>query len=439
MRDVTGRWRRSGRGGARADGRAPARRAACALAAALMALQAALTGCSGLTGGPDARDRALQGALDRWAAALRDRDESAFLAAVDPDAEAYRAEQRRVFANLAAVPLASWDYRLVRTGGFAPERGEGGGRRVAAEAELRYRLAGYDSVPVTTRSRLTLVERGGRWYVAGEDTRQSGRQLWQQGPVTVVRGERSLVLGAGQDRARLRALADLADKAVPAVGSAWHAKPREWPGRVVVEMPASLERMAALLDSPVSNYRGIAAVTTGEAGGTGAAAPADRIIVNPEAYGVLGDFGRRIVLTHETAHVATRAKTTKATPLWLSEGFADWAAYRGTGRTPRQAAPELARAAAAGRLPGQLPGDPDFGFAGEAGKLARAYEEGWLACRMIADRWSEEKLVAFYRAVGEHGHRDGAVETALRDVLGISPAEFTQRWRSYVAEQLRAG
>ncbi|MCF3104233.1 hypothetical protein IPZ58_21945 [Streptomyces roseoverticillatus] len=434
MRDVTGRWRRSGRGGRRAGGHGPARRAACLLMA-LQALLVCLTGCSGLTGGTDGRDRALQGVLDRWAAAVRDHDENAYLAAVDPAAEAYRAEQRRVFANLAAVPFASWDYRLVRTGGFTPERGDGGGRRVAAEAELRYRLAGYDGVPVTTRTRLTLVERGGRWYVAAEAAPQGGGQLWQQGPVTVVRGERSLVLGVGQDRERLRALAALADKAVPAVGAAWHAKPREWPGRVVVEMPASLERMAALLDSPVSNYRGIAAVTTGEAGGTGAAAPADRIIVNPEAYGVLGEFGRRIVLTHETAHVATRAKTTKATPLWLSEGFADWAAYRGTGRTARQAAPELARAAAAGRLPRELPGDPDFGFAGEAGKLARAYEEGWLACRLIAEHWSEEKLVAFYRAVGDHGRRDGAVEDTLRSVLGISPGEFTARWRTYVAEQ----
>ncbi|MFE5869778.1 hypothetical protein ACFQ6V_14165 [Streptomyces roseifaciens] len=402
-----------------------------------MALQAGLTGCSGgLSGGPDARERALQGLLDRWAAAVRDRDESAFLGAVDPAAGSYREEQRRLFANLAAVPLASWDYRLVRTGGFTPAPGDG--RRVAAEAELRYRLAGYDSAPVTARSRLTLVERDGRWYVAA-GSRRGGHQLWEQGPVTVVRGERSLVLGVGQDRERLRALADLADKAVPAVGAAWRAGSREWPGRVVVEMPASLARMAALLDSPVSNYRGIAAVTTGEAGGSGAAAPADRIIVNPEAYGVLGAFGRRIVLTHETAHVATRARTTKATPLWLSEGFADWAAYRDTGRTVRQAAPELSRAAAAGTLPDQLPGDPEFGFTGEAGRLARAYEEGWLACRLIADRWSEEKLAAFYRAVGSHAHRDGAVETALRDVLGVSPQEFTERWRAYVVDQLRSG
>ncbi|MFI9234767.1 hypothetical protein [Streptomyces sp. NPDC053079] len=403
------------------------RRAWSCLVVVALALQA-LAGCgSGGGAGPERADTSVQHLLDRWGAAVRARDEGAYLAAVDPAADGYRAERRRAFANLAAVPLASWEYRLVRTGGFTPAPGDG--RRVAAEAELRYRLDGYDTAPVTASLRLTVVRRADRWYVAGQDGRGGGGQLWEQGEVTAVRGEHSLVLGVGQDHARLRALADLADRAVPAVDAAW---PGKWAERVVVEMPASLERMAALLGAPASNYRGIAAVTTGEVGGAGAA-PADRIIVNPEAYGVLGDFGRRIVLTHETAHVATRALTSPATPLWLSEGFADWAAYRDTGRTARQAAPELAVAVSAGRLPQHLPEDADFGFAGEAGRLARAYEEGWLACRMIAEQWGEEKLVAFYRAVGGHRSREGALEAALREVLGVGQDDFTGRWRSYVA------
>ncbi|MEU4211414.1 hypothetical protein AB0F13_15690 [Streptomyces sp. NPDC026206] len=405
----------------------------------LLVLQS-LAGCSGAPGGrPESAGTSVQRLLDRWAAAVRDRDESAYLAAVDPAAAGYRTERRRAFASLAAVPLASWEYRLVRTGGFSPAPGDG--RRVTAETELRYRLDGYDTAPVTTSLRLTLVKRADRWYVAGQEAPGGGGPLWEQGAVTAVRGEHSLVLGVGQDRARLRALADLADRAVPAVAAAW---PGTWAERVVVEMPASLDRMAALLGAPASHYRGIAAVTTGEAGDGGTsraltgdgAAPADRIIVNPEAYGVLGDFGRRIVLTHETAHVATRALTSPATPLWLSEGFADWAAYRDTGRTARQAAPELAAAVSAGRLPQALPEDADFGFAGEAGRLARAYEEGWLACRMIAEQWGEEKLVAFYRAVGGHRRREGALEAALREVLGLGQDEFTERWRSYVAAGL---
>ena len=51
---------------------------------------------------------------------------------------------------------------------------------------------------------------------------------------------------------------------------------------------------------------------------------------------------------------------------------------------------------------------------------------------MIADRWGEVRLNDFYRAVGEHEKRAGAVEDALRDVLGTTPEEFTEQWRDYL-------
>jgi hypothetical protein len=59
-----------------------------------------------------------------------------------------------------------------------------------------------------------------------------------------------------------------------------------------------------------------------------------------------------------------------------------------------------------------------------------------MACRMIADRWGEARLNDFYRAVGDHGKREGSVETALARVLGTTPEEFTQQWRAYLRSQL---
>ncbi|MFC3576413.1 hypothetical protein ACFOZ0_24640 [Streptomyces yaanensis] len=380
-----------------------------------------LVGCGGPVA-PDTQTVAVQRVLDRRATAVVDQDRPAFLAT---EARPELATAAAEFDNLRAVPLAAWSYRLTalhRTGD-----------RATADAELRYRVKGYDRAPVTAARALRLTRSDGRWYVSSDEPAdKANQQLWEQGVVKAVRGAHSLVLGVGQPHDVLRNYADLADRAVPAVTRAWGA---DWPGHVVVLVPRSLEGMAGLLGAPASGYRGIAAVTTGEVGGA-VKAPADRIIVNPEAYGVLGDLGKQVVLTHETTHVATRAHTTAATPLWLSEGYADWVGYRGSGRTPAQVAPELGRAVALGDVPAALPKDGDFAFAGDAGKLAQAYESGWMACRMIADRWGEARLNEFYRVVGDHQKRAGAVEGALRKVLGTTPEKFTRQWQAYLKAQL---
>ncbi|WP_299531333.1 hypothetical protein [uncultured Streptomyces sp.] len=366
--------------------------------------------------------------LDRRAAAVLHHDTEAYLAGTAPGARALREAQRTELANLADVPLSSWTYEVREV------TGKGAGR-ATAEVELRYRIKGFDTAPLTTRRTMELTRDGSRWYLtADRPAKGAAEQLWQQGEVAVVRGSHALVLGVGRTGAELRAIRDDADRAVPAVSAAWQ---RTWAGRIVVLVPRSVEDMGALLASSADSYRGIAAVTTGGVGGTGEPpALADRVIVNPEAYAGLTPFGRRVVLTHETTHVATRPRTSAATPLWLSEGFADWAAYRAEDRDAEVIAPELAEAVRAREAPAALPADADFAFDGEADALAQAYEGGWLACAMIADRWGEEKLTAFYRAVGAHHGRDGAVEQALSEVLSTTEADFTADWRDYVRDRL---
>ncbi|MET9375099.1 hypothetical protein ABZX98_13220 [Streptomyces sp. NPDC002992] len=396
--------------------------AARGAAACLVACLLALTGCA-VPEPPDPAAREIQTLLDRHARAVLTRDEAAYAVALDPSLASAALKE---LDQLAEVPLASWAYRVEHVD-------RRGGDRATVRAELTYRVEGYDPGPVTTPRVLDLTERDGRWYVTADRPGEgAAQQLWQQGEVEAVRGRRSLVLGVGQPEESLKAIAAEADRAVPAVSAAW---PSPWARRVVVLVPASLDAMGGLLGAPAASYRGIAAVTTGEVGG-GPDAPADRVIVNPEAYGVLGDFGRRIVLTHEATHVATRTATSAATPVWLSEGFADWVAYRGTGRTAAQAAPELRRAVRAGDLPAVLPDDKGFTFGGDGDALARAYESGWLACTLIAERWGEAKLIAFYRAVGAHPGREGAVEKALHEVLGTTPESFTADWRAFLRERL---
>ncbi|MFW6689932.1 hypothetical protein [Streptomyces sp. MAR4 CNX-425] len=435
-------------------GVAGVRTAVLGLCAGLLAALLAGCGDDGDRAGPPAADpaaaRALGDLLRQRSAAVRDGDEAAFLRTVDPQSGPYRREQRTVFRNLDALPLAAWTLRL-------DDPVPAGTGHATADVRLRYRLRGYDPGDVTAGRRLEFVRRDGRWYVAGPAP-GSRPQPWEQGPMTVVRGTHSLVLGVGRPEAELRGVAAVADRAVPDVSAAWG---RGWARRVVVLVPASQAAMGELLGAGPTDYAGIAAVTTGRTGtgtntganastsantGTGpgqgggnrnrAPGPADRVLVNPDAYGTLGAAGRRIVLTHETTHVATRAHTTPATPLWLSEGFADWVGFGSAARGPRAGAPELARAVAAGRVPRDLPADGDFGRAADGDRLARAYGEAWLACRMVADEWGADRLVALYRAAGAARSRAQAVGPVLRAELGVGLDGFTERWRDYLKREL---
>lgn len=413
----------AGRGGVR-GGRGGRAALGLLLAGALLAA----AGCSAVPPASRAQDadRQIRQVLARSAAAVAHHDEKAYLAAYDPRDTKLRATQAGEFASIAAMPLTSWQYRvadIARTGDTT----------ATVRADLRYRVTGYDRAPVSAPRFLELDERAGHWYVTLDQPDQGApRQLWEQGAVTAVRGSRSLVFGVGQPAAWLRVIADVADKAVPAVEKTW---PGGWDGRVIVLVPQSLDAMAALLGGPASRYSGIAAVTTGE-NGSPADVPADRIVLDPDAFGLLSDFGQQVVLTHETTHVATRTATTSATPTWLSEGFADWTAYRGSGRSAARVAPELAAAVRHGRVPQRLPTDQDFAFGSDQGELARAYEEGWLACDLIARQWGVGRLTAFYRAVGAHDGRTGSVDGALHSVLSTSPARFTALWRSYLKSLL---
>lgn len=236
-----------------------------------------------------------------------------------------------------------------------------------------------------------------------------------------------LGLAGGPDPAGLVAVGD---QAVPAVSAVWGSG---WPGRLLLELPATEAQFARLLEADPASWTGMAAVTVA-APGAPWHTPADRVVINPEAFGRLSDFGRQVVVTHEATHVATRADTRAWTPLWLSEGVADWTAYRESGRRPQQIAPELTRDVVAGRLPTALPADGDFA-AGATG-IAQAYEQAWLACALIAGRYGTDRLVAFYRAVGaadgQGEDRDRRTDRLLRGELGVGLAEFTALWLAEV-------
>jgi hypothetical protein len=392
------------------------------------------------------RNQALHALLDERSRAVLTRDAAAWLATVDPAAGDFAARQAVVFENLAPVPLQAWRYELAGNGPALSS-----GRRVELAAEdawvvrvvLVYRLQNSGSGAVRREQYLTVVQRNGRLLIAGDRDGRTAVDLWDLGPVHVLRSARSLLIGTADDAA-LAAYAGPIDRAAGHVDEVWGA---DWPRTVVVMVPRDQTQMAALLARDSGGLDQIAAVTTGEIGLDTAATSADRIILNPDGFAKLGPTGSDVVLTHEITHVATRATTTTAVPIWLSEGFADYVAYLPTGLTPQQIARDVLSLVPQGTAPTSLPESDDFDAA--VTDIAPAYSSAWLAVHLIAERYGQGRLLDFYRAVANGGGTassaapsagpgkstasQGSVDTAFASVLGTDQARFVADWRAEMA------
>ncbi len=409
---------------------------------------------------------AVTATLDRRAAALRRRDPAGWLAGVDPQSAGFRAAQAALFTRLSRLPITAWRYDLTGTEA-APEARAAplGPGAFVAEVTLSYRL-GPDTRDVERQQYLTVVRHGNSWALASDADGPTQRDLWDLGPITVARGLHSLVIGDGSPRTLLSGIAAETDAAVARVDAAWGTG---WPRTVVVVVPATMGRLATLLGRPDdAALAELAAVTTGplDRDPSGLAPPdgtADRVVLNLSAYRALSGLGRRVVLTHEVTHVATRSAAVATPPTWLEEGFADYLAYRGTGLPETAVAGQTLAAAGRGTLPGRLPDTAAFDPA--RGPIETAYEQAWLACTLITgaggagspggsgspgDAGSSgdpARLVAFYRiataitvlpglprATASGPTPESALlAAAFRTVTGGSQDQFVVRWRASIA------
>ncbi len=392
---------------------------------------------------PDpARGGQVERLLQARSAAILDRDRAAFLATVDPRATALMARQAAMFDALAAVPLASWDYTIELLSGrpadSALDLRYGRGQWWAPEVSLSYALAGFDDRPSTSEQHVTFVRRGGRWLLGADDDFDAAgdatpRALWERGPVVAVRAAGVLVLGHG-DTSLLRNVASQTAAAIPRVSAVWGS---DWSRQVVVLVPRDAAELASLLKS-TQDFSQIAAVATAEYSGPTSAdgTATDRILVNPDTFAKLGMLGRRVVLTHEVTHVASRRASGPLIPAWLAEGFADYLGYKGVKVPLDVAARELRKDVRAGRLPTTLPADD--AFSGSNPELAQAYEQSWLAVRLLVENYGEAAVLSFYQAVGasRSGPESLVLATELDRAFGLDLARLTADWRAALQRQL---
>ncbi|HEV7936002.1 MAG TPA: hypothetical protein VGP70_27270 [Actinomadura sp.] len=374
--------------------------------------------------------RSVEAVLTGRARAVRQRDRIAFLATVASAPQSFRAAQERLFDNLISLPLGDWRQELGAAEPLATAK-SGSTLRVV----LRYRLRGFDRAEAAHTQYLTFTRRpGAGWVITGDGAARGLRddpQIWDAGRLTVVRGRRSLVLGTRPDTGgvaqhtrRLHAIARRLDAAVPVVTA---VVGDGWARRAVALVPADPAEAQRLVGGGQDLTR-IAALATVSQDGSGGPPGEDRIVISPGTFDRLNALGRDVVLTHELTHVATGGARDGRTPMWLIEGLADYVGYKRTHIPVRSAARELRGEVVKGRLPAGLPGRQDFDSA--SGRLAQTYEEAWLACRMVAERYGQPALLRLYRVAGARP------ESALREVLGVDLARFTVMWRDYLRKEL---
>ena len=362
-----------------------------------------------------------QQTLDDLVSALERRDASAVHLAAPGHADQLRA----VAANAKALGVRDLSMRYVDEAAplTSTERSRFGNRAWVAAVQLQYAFGGVDTAPAHLEGAVVFTPgRGGQVRIAGFGAGDARTPLWLVEPLAVVRNGPTLTAVAGGAAGRYPGLVTRALAQVRRTLPSWH-------GPLVVEVPASQAELDRALQAQPGQYDDIAAVTTTEDGSLSSGAPV-RVFINPGVFDKLADRGAQVVMSHEATHVATGA-TFVSMPTWLLEGFADFVALNHAGVPVSLAARQILARIRAKGLPSGLPTAGDL--QPTANGLGATYEEAWLACRFLAERFGQQRLIAFYRAVS-----GGApLRRAFVTVLGTTEGAFVTQWRADLAHLAR--
>ncbi|SCG54379.1 hypothetical protein [Micromonospora inositola] len=335
--------------------------------------------------------------LDRQAAALLSGDRNGFLAIAEPEA---RADLTRRYAALRALRVTVW--RPAADGVPGAVAGRPG------EWQLAVRVGYCFVVPDCTPASVVI---GTRWRDAGEQPRllaveesrtaPAGARPWEVSDLAVAVGTRTLVATTPALRARLPGLLAQAEAAAKiadlyAVGGpppdrylvfyAGRAEWRRWYGG--------------------GRPRWTAGYAVGVGGGH------HDVVLNAES---LSPTGVDDLLRHELTHAASlpdRGYSDRAT-WWLVEGLAEYAGADGqpVGRYDGLAeVRKLVRGGWNGRLDGLAPADD-----AADDRVGGSYGVGYLAVRHLVDRYGEQRVLDFFKAV-VHDRR--SVDEAAEQVFG---------------------
>jgi hypothetical protein len=370
--------------------------------------------------------------VTRRIAAVSAKDKSAWLATVTDPASGFGADQAALFDRMTLLPVDKLGLRnldVERPPGTPPT---GEPESWVTRVRQTYAFTGYDPGQRDFTVSYVLKRTTEGWRFTGVADGQNDAQPFDLTGLAVASSPDTLVIG-DLPPATLRAYLALGDAAHDRIAAVWgHAQPS------VVVAPSSLDKLTAQLGAGRGGgFDQIAAVTDGPLV-RDTSARSDRVYLNPEAFKELSPTGRSVVVTHELTHVTVRATTSRAVPIWLSEGFADDVALAPTGLPVRSVTGDLLDQVRAGKGPTSLP--DEVAFDPSKGQIAPSYSGAWLAVSRLRQKYGQAKVVAFYQAVAGPGAGEPSVRTpadqlarsAFENVLGTTQDAFVADWLAYL-------
>ncbi len=326
-----------------------------------------------------------------------------------------------VVANAELLDVQDFALRYIDVSGATAADGTW-----TAVVDATWAFDGFDPGPARAEVLVRFSDAGGGASIVGIGGGDRVTPLWLAGPGTVRRSSDVLVLVEGTGGVAERSAARYLAQGRAALPVVRRVLP-QWRGPLVLEVPATEQQFAATLDAEPGDYAGIAAVTANPDLSGVPGAPV-HVFINPGQFDGLRAQGAQIVITHEAAHVATDAASTRTMPQWLLEGFADYVALRDVRLPERRTSAQVIEQVRTDGLPAVLPGPAEFDAG--TGHAGAAYEASWTACRVLVERGGERALVQFYDRVAA----GAPVGAALMRSFSWTEQQLVRAWRARLSD-----
>ncbi|GAA1860899.1 hypothetical protein [Asanoa iriomotensis] len=392
--------------------------------------------------------------LAAYEKALEGRDLKAFLALSDPANKKLVAQQTSLFHNYAKIPFQESVFKPGSKTEFTPV---GAGHSFSMTVLFLHRIGDYDTALLEQRFYWGVLqkEKGGPLTITSTDPPKDLRtgsphyvapwDKWRA--IHVERTPHTLVIVDASLRAEAQRYAPIAERAATANAAAWRdagGSDKIPKGYVIalVKGQKELGSMFRTTTEPITES-GVSislpphrVYTDGEEPPEDLDVAGSRVVIDVKSTffkpGQRG--GPDEIFRHELAHsmVAGFAKQTgRDLETWVTEGFAEYLGHA------RQSWTKSDRAASGRsmlrKLNYDLPLPQTYLWGGNAEQVNYHYWLAHSAISYIAEKYGEPKVYAFVEA-HYRGKTDGE---AMRDVLGVSFAQFSDGWGDYVKSKTR--